>query len=70
MSINTTIITHIENVVTFSTSNITNFTEKDSLNSGFEMMINTWTFWWVRSVGGTSNTVTVMITFFTSIWAR
>jgi len=65
-----TSFTHVENVVTFFTSDVTNFTEKNSLNHGFKMMWDTWTFWDGVSVSFTDGTVTIHITFFTSIWAR
>lgn len=68
MSIDGTIFTHVENVVTFSTSDITNFTEKFTLSQVFKMMRDTGTFWNVFSVLFTDGTVTIDVTFFTSIW--
>jgi hypothetical protein len=63
-----TFVTVVENVGTFGTSDVTDFTEKSVLDDGFEMVSNTWTFWSIFSVSSTDGTVTIVITFFTSIW--
>jgi hypothetical protein len=65
-----TVVTPIENVATFVTSDITDFTEKSILDHSFEMVSNTRTVRdWV-SVSSTNGTVSFDIAFFTGIRAR
>lgn len=68
--VSSTIFTHIENVFTFTTSDVTDFAEESVLDGGFEMVSVTWTFWDWASVSSTDGTISIVIAFFASVWAR
>jgi len=54
-----TILTIVENVGTFTTSNVTYFANFFTLMDIWEMVLDTWTFWdWV-GISSTNSTVTV-----------